>query len=528
MTALLSGVDLARAVLKAKDRYELLSLGSIEPIRVGDDGFLNVEDEDVRRVYIKMSVKIHPDKLREFPEATKAFQALVRAYELCCKPDLREDESDDSRSGGDESDDDEEEEAGADESDDDDEAAAPAAPRARAKAPTSYAEVDSDEDLDEDSDEDEAPKKRAPKRAPKAKAGKQPPRKKKAPTAKKKKKAPRQRRRRSTAANTRGDAAERRTGVSCPRCSSGWGDHLRGEGQEGLYTEFMRGARRVSCTSCLFEFGCLSAGHACPDCGAPFEYRPQRFDAAFVCSRKSCGATFSVARFALSRAAKAGEADRKADEPRKRKAEAASRARGARGEAARRRRRRGRAARARRVHRLRGVPALRQALHVGPQEAPGDVLRRDEARGQAQGRVARRLDVVPRRRLRRQAAEARGGEESHRLQGEEARRGQARVQEARGAEAEEGRGLGRVRRRLPRVGLGLRRRAAQEAAQEGREGREAQGREAQGLEAQGLEAQGREGAREEEDQEVGLVRLRLVLRRLLIAGAPRPKTRPRT
>ena len=336
MTALLSGVDLARAVLKAKDRYELLSLGSSEPIRVGDDGFLNVEDEDVRRVYIKMSVKIHPDKLREFPEATKAFQALVRAYELCCKPDLREDESDDSRSGGDESDDDEEEEAGDDESDDDDEAsapeaAAPAAPRARAKAPTSYAEVDSDEDLDEDSDEDEAPKKRAPKRAPKAKAGKQPPRKKKPPTAKKKK-APRQRRRRSTAANTRGDAAERRTGVSCPRCSSGWGDHLRGEGQEGLYTEFMRGARRVSCTSCLFEFGCLSAGHACPDCGAPFEYRPQRFDAAFVCSRKSCGATFSVARFALSRAAKAGEADRKADESRKRKAEAASRARAERAE----------------------------------------------------------------------------------------------------------------------------------------------------------------------------------------------------
>ena len=340
MTALLSGVDLARAVLKAKDRYELLSLGSAEPIRVGDDGFLNVEDEDVRRVYIKMSVKIHPDKLREFPEATKAFQALVRAYELCCKPDLREDESDDSRSGGDESDDDEEEEAGDDESDDDDEAAAseeaeeaaaPAAPRARAKAPTSYAEVDSDEDLDEDSDEDEAPKKRAPKRAPKAKAGKQPPRKKKPPKAKKKK-APRQRRRRSTAANTRGDAAERRTGVSCPRCSSGWGDHLRGEGQEGLYTEFMRGARQVSCTSCLFEFGCLSAGHKCPDCSAPFEYRPQRFDAAFVCSRKSCGATFSVARFALSRAAKAGEADRKADESRKRKAEAASRARAERAE----------------------------------------------------------------------------------------------------------------------------------------------------------------------------------------------------
>ena len=39
--ALLGGVDLARAVLKAKDRYDLLSLGSATPIRVADDGFLS-------------------------------------------------------------------------------------------------------------------------------------------------------------------------------------------------------------------------------------------------------------------------------------------------------------------------------------------------------------------------------------------------------------------------------------------------------------------------------------------------------
>ena len=333
--ALLGGVDLARAVLKAKDRYDLLSLGSATPIRVADDGFLNLEDEEIRRIYIKMSVKIHPDKLRKFPDATKAFQALVRAYELCCKPDLREEESDDSRDD-DESDDDE-----SDDDDDEDEEVVDEAPvvtrGSRGMAPTSYAEADSDEDFEDDDGvaprgkkkPAAAQKKPAAQKAAAAAAAK----KKKKPTAKKK--APRQRRRRSSAAKTRGEAEERRTGVDCPRCRSPWGDHLKGEGQEGLYTEFMRGARQVTCTSCLFEFGCLSAGHSCPDCKAAFEYRPQAFDSCHACSRASCGARFSVARFALSRAAKAGEADRAAEVSRRTKAEASSRARAERAERAR-------------------------------------------------------------------------------------------------------------------------------------------------------------------------------------------------
>ena len=215
--ALLGGVDLARAVLKAKDRYDLLSLGSATPIRVADDGFLNLEDEDIRRIYIKMSVKIHPDKLREFPDATKAFQALVRAYELCCKPDLREEESDDSRDDDerddderdddDESDDDEEEadEAGDDDEDEEVVDEAPVAARgSRGTAPTSYAEADSDEDFEDDDGVAPRGKKKA------AAAQKKPAAKKKAAAAAKKKKpaakkkAPRQRRRRSSAAKTRG------------------------------------------------------------------------------------------------------------------------------------------------------------------------------------------------------------------------------------------------------------------------------------------------------------------------------------
>ena len=109
--------ELAREVLKAKDRYALLSLGSDTPIKPDAEGFLNLEDEDVRRVYLKMAARIHPDKIPGFADGTKAFQALVRAYELCCKPDLRADDSDDSR---DEEEDDEEEEEDEEEDDNDD------------------------------------------------------------------------------------------------------------------------------------------------------------------------------------------------------------------------------------------------------------------------------------------------------------------------------------------------------------------------------------------------------------------------
>ena len=113
---MLSGVELAQAVLAAKDRYKLLSLGAETPIKVGDDGFLNVEDEDVRRAYMKIATRIHPDKLPTFANATRAFQCLVRAYELCCKPDVRGDESDDSR---DDDDDDEDEKDDEDDEDND-------------------------------------------------------------------------------------------------------------------------------------------------------------------------------------------------------------------------------------------------------------------------------------------------------------------------------------------------------------------------------------------------------------------------
>ena len=64
--------DLAREVLKAKDRYALLSLGSDTPIKPDAEGFLNLEDEDVRRVYLKMAARIHPDKIPGFADGRRS------------------------------------------------------------------------------------------------------------------------------------------------------------------------------------------------------------------------------------------------------------------------------------------------------------------------------------------------------------------------------------------------------------------------------------------------------------------------
>ena len=85
------------AILQAKDRYALLSLGSVTPIKVGPDGYLNLEDEELRKVYTRLAARVHPDKLLGCADAKEAFQALVRAYELCCKPEQRADDSEDSR-----------------------------------------------------------------------------------------------------------------------------------------------------------------------------------------------------------------------------------------------------------------------------------------------------------------------------------------------------------------------------------------------------------------------------------------------
>ena len=288
---MLSGEELARAVLKAKDRYALLSLGSAVPVVLTADGYLNLEDEEVRKCYMKIASRIHPDKLPGCSDATKAFQTLVRAYELCCKPELRADDSDDSRDEDDDDDDEEEEEEEDDDDEDDEDEdededevvaqiaaqtqAPPARSKVRANAPTGAAasapktaaakkakkkKADSsdDDDFDDDDDDDDSddsdfgdekprsrklsPRKPAPT-APTAPAAPKPPKKK--PSAKTSAKADSKASAKTSAkASSKASAkpsakrhkgTERsggavgayRTGVRCPRCHSEWGAHLK-------------------------------------------------------------------------------------------------------------------------------------------------------------------------------------------------------------------------------------------------------------------------------------------------------------
>ena len=312
--------ELARKVLAAKDRYALLSLGSDVPIVLTNEGYCNVEDEDVRRAYMKIATRIHPDKLTAFKQATEAFQKLVRAYELVCKPDQRADESDDSR------DDDDDDGDGDGDGDNDDN-----------KDGDSRETEDSSEEEDSSEDNSEASprgKNRARTSLARCKpAAKPTPAKPTKPAAK-----PRARAKKKAGAAAAA-AAEMRTCVRCPRCHAEWGEHLKGESNEAAYTEFMRGVRQVHCLTCLFEFGALTAGHGCPACKRSFEYRPNKFGKVHVCpdtkerGKKKCGISFRAKEYLRSAAAQQAtdaELERAAAE-RRRKEEAAEsrRARGA-------------------------------------------------------------------------------------------------------------------------------------------------------------------------------------------------------
>jgi len=43
--------------------------------------------DELRKSYLKLSLVLHPDRNRGIPDATKAFQALVKAFETVSAPD---------------------------------------------------------------------------------------------------------------------------------------------------------------------------------------------------------------------------------------------------------------------------------------------------------------------------------------------------------------------------------------------------------------------------------------------------------
>jgi hypothetical protein len=146
----------------------------------------------MRKMYLKLSLIIHPDKLGKiFPDATKAFQAAVRAFEYLNSPALEEEQK-----------------------------------------------------------------------------------------ASKKKKVP---------VISRSNEGCYRTRICCPRCKQPWNEGTLDGNPEYCYNFIMTGLKKYTCSTCLCEFGCLSARHHCPFCNGLFQYFPSNYHTKIICGNRKCG-----------------------------------------------------------------------------------------------------------------------------------------------------------------------------------------------------------------------------------------------
>src|SRR5260370_4705954 len=62
---------------KKRDYYEVLGLGR------------NASEEEVKRAYRKLAVKVHPEKNPDDPHAEEKFKELGEAYDVLIDPDKR-------------------------------------------------------------------------------------------------------------------------------------------------------------------------------------------------------------------------------------------------------------------------------------------------------------------------------------------------------------------------------------------------------------------------------------------------------
>ena len=73
------GKMLAKQIVLLFDPWEVLRLGGSHVDETSNEA-------DVRRAYLRLSLLVHPDKLRNVDEATEAFQKLQWAYEAAVCP----------------------------------------------------------------------------------------------------------------------------------------------------------------------------------------------------------------------------------------------------------------------------------------------------------------------------------------------------------------------------------------------------------------------------------------------------------
>lgn len=100
------------------------------------------------------------------------------------------------------------------------------------------------------------------------------------------------------AALARSNANCFRTKVSCPRCKVEWGQGVDGV-EKYCYSVLMQGIRCYTCSTCLLDFGCMTALHACPQCAGPFEYAPADYHRQVACGSPKCAKPFGFFLFVI-------------------------------------------------------------------------------------------------------------------------------------------------------------------------------------------------------------------------------------
>jgi hypothetical protein len=90
-----------------------------------------------------------------------------------------------------------------------------------------------------------------------------------------------------------------RTRVYCPRCKTEWGQPIDGL-PPYTYNYMMLGLKTFVCSTCLCDFGALTAIHKCPHCRKPFEYDPHDYHRQVNCGNKGCGKPFGFYLFQVS------------------------------------------------------------------------------------------------------------------------------------------------------------------------------------------------------------------------------------
>lgn len=159
----------------------------------------------LRKHYLKLSLVIHPDKNPGNPDATKAFQALVKAFERLTEPQME---------------------------------AEPTAAEAK--------------------------------------------------------------KREKTTKIARSNDGCKRTTLCCPRCKEKWSERGLEGNPDYFYNLMMQGLKTFHCSTCLLEFGCMTAIHKCPWCKKQFEYSPQDYHRQIECGNKGCSNKFGFYEYPIS------------------------------------------------------------------------------------------------------------------------------------------------------------------------------------------------------------------------------------